>query len=74
MHYSKKEFVKVVRVEYPSRMGYMYGVLEQDPKGNALFVPMDHRFPKMIVLEVSSEVATDYYTPQGYPFSLLINS
>jgi hypothetical protein len=30
MRHSRKEFVRVLRVDYPTRMGHMYGKLEQD--------------------------------------------
>jgi hypothetical protein len=44
-------------------MGNLYGILELSPDGNALFVPMDPRFPKMYVLEVSSSIDKELYHP-----------
>lgn len=53
MRHSRKEFVRVLRVDYPTKMGHMYGKLEQGSYEDAIFVPLDTRFPKMLVLEVS---------------------
>jgi exoribonuclease R len=74
MRYSKKEFVRVLRVDYPARMGHMYGKLEQDTYGDAIFVPMDTRFPKMQVLEVSKSLEEEIVHPPTHPFSLLMGS
>jgi hypothetical protein len=74
MRHSRKEFVRVLRVDYPARMGHMYGKLEQDSYGAALFVPLDTRFPKMLVLEVSSNLEEQIVQPSAHPFSLLMGS
>ena len=50
MRYSKKEFFRVLRVDYPARMGHMYGKLRQGSYGDAMFVVMYTRFHKMQVL------------------------
>lgn len=74
MRNSRKEFVKVVRVDYPSNMKNIYGVLKYGQYGEPLFVPLDPRLPSMIVLEVSSKVPKELVFPANQPYSLIIGS
>lgn len=55
MKFSKKQFVQIKRVEYPKTIPDQYGIIVRE--NNAyLFVPMDPRYPKMYLLEMSEEV------------------